>query len=238
VTIRETAEREGEPWEKEVVANHRWRRSGASEDEAEDELARLRKLREAAGQLDDDCRKLIDQIISLEICNWRMEHSMLALCQAIGRKRPSQSGIGHMNSMTGERWKQIWAYDLALRHWGSGKQHRNGYATLLAFCDPKGEIRKHVAGMLGERSDLKALCVERLCLVLEFMMGSRLTSNLPGATSHRAAVAAIDAEIRELDPGGGALEGTRFDEHCRTYAGMELCRCEPSAEVGPIGPVR
>jgi hypothetical protein len=125
--------------------------------------------------------------------------------------------------MTGERWKQIWAYDLSLRHWGSGKQHRNGYATLLAFCDPEGEIRHHVAGMLGEPSELKALCVERFCLVLEFMLGSRLTSDLPAAAFHRAAVAAIDAEIRKLDPGGGTLMGMRFDEQYHTYAGMELC---------------
>jgi hypothetical protein len=46
---------------------------------AEDELERLRKLRAAAGPLDDDCRKLIDQLASLEICNWHMEDSMPGL---------------------------------------------------------------------------------------------------------------------------------------------------------------
>ena len=78
-------------------------------DEAERELDRLRALRDAAGELDGDCGKLVDQICTLQICNWRMEESMLALCEAIGKKQPLGDSIGHLGSMTEKRWQKAWA---------------------------------------------------------------------------------------------------------------------------------
>jgi len=56
-----------ETWEKEVLARHRWGQHG---DLAERELSRLRPLWARIHPVDENTRKIVKQIIALEICNW------------------------------------------------------------------------------------------------------------------------------------------------------------------------
>lgn len=189
-------------WEREVLARHRWGRHG---DVAEEELARLRKLREAAGPLDGKCEAVIEQIVALEICNWNLEESVLALCGAIGAKEPAELGMGHLASVTDERWKKVWAYYLALRNWLPA-EGKSGYGALLRACDPGGEIEGHIRSLLGPRDELKELYVERLCLCLEFWLGGFFPAESGQMTALGAAVAALEAKIKERDAGGEILD--------------------------------
>ncbi len=208
-----------EKWEQEIFARHRWGRHG---ERAKEEHARLKKFWEAAQPLDESCKAILEQIISLEICNWNLEESIVALCAAIGAKKPTTLKIGHMASMTEERWKKVWAYYLTCRNWISYGV-RSGYEALLKMCDPDMVVQNHVLEMLGEKSELKQLYVERLCLCLEFMAGGQFSNDLAPAMSHHAAVLAIEREIKKRDPEGGGLRGFLFDEKYNTYAGLSLC---------------
>lgn len=208
-----------ESWEQEICARHRWGRHG---DRAHEEHRRLKKLWEAAQPCDEPCQVIMNQIISLEICNWRLEESILALCTAIGAKRPPLFKIGHMASMTEERWKMIWAYYYTCRQWlSSGVM--SGYEVMLEACDPDKAIQNHVIGMLGEKSELKILCVERLCLCLEFMIGGQCSCGSPVGRTHEAAVKAIAKEITRHDPEASMLKGFIFNKQHNTYAGLSLC---------------
>jgi hypothetical protein len=189
-------------WEREVLARHRWGRHG---DAAGEELARLRELREAAGPLDEKCGALVEQIVALEICNWNLEESVLALCGAIGAGEPAELKVGHLASVADERWKKVWAYYLTLRNWlPSGG--RSGYEALLRTRDPGGAVQEHILAMLGERDELKELYVERLCLCLEFWLGGFYPTGSAQMKALEAAVAAVEGEIRKRDAGGEILE--------------------------------
>ena len=63
-----------ERWEEEVVARHRW---GRDEDRAAAEHTRLRELWNAAQPASDDTRRIANQIVALEICNWQLEASIV-----------------------------------------------------------------------------------------------------------------------------------------------------------------
>jgi hypothetical protein len=126
-----------EKWEQEILARHRW---GRHEDKARQEQERLKKLYQKAAPLDGVCQAILEQIMALEICNWRLEESVLALCVAIGAKKPAHMKIGHMASMTKERWRKIWAYYLTCLHWLSDQKH-GGYEVVLATCDLNGTIQ-------------------------------------------------------------------------------------------------
>jgi hypothetical protein len=183
-------------WEREVIARHRWGRHG---DVAKGELARLRKMREAAGPLGRRGEAVIEQIVALEICNWNVEESILALCEAIGAQEPAELAIGHLASVDEERWKEVWAYYLALRDWlPSGGN--SGYRLLLRTCDPDGAIEGRVRSLLGDRDGLKELYVERLCLNLAFWLGGFFPDGSAPAEAYRAAVAALEAKIKEREP--------------------------------------
>jgi hypothetical protein len=185
-----------ELWEHEVLARHRWGRHG---DAAKDELARLRKLREAAGPLGRRGEAVMEQIVALEICNWNVEESILALCVAIGAQEPTDLPIGHLASVTEERWKKVWAYYLALRDWlPSGVN--GGYRLLLRACDPDGVIEGHVRSLLRDRDGLKELYVERLCLNLAFWLGGFFPEGSAPGEAYRAAAAAVEAKIKEKEP--------------------------------------
>jgi hypothetical protein len=189
-------------WEREVLARHRWGRHG---DAAGEELGRLRELRGAAGPLDGKRQTLIEQIVALEICNWNLEGSLLALCGAIGAGGPAKLPIGHLASVTDERWKKVWAYYLTLRNWlpsGGG----SGYGALLRTCDPDGAVQKHILGMLGERDELKELYVERLCLCLEFWLGGFFPAGSAQMKALEAAVATVEGEIGKRDADGKILD--------------------------------
>jgi hypothetical protein len=208
-----------EQWEQEILAQHRWGRYG---DKAQHEHERLKRLYDEARPLDSSCHAIIDQIVALELCNWRLEDSILAICAAIGAKKPADMKIGHMASMTDERWKKIWAYYLTCLHWLSD-QTRRGYEMMLAFCDPDTVIQTHIRSMLGEVTELKQLYVQRFCLYYDFMMTGRFSQNAGPAIVHASAVSAIEHEIKDHDPGSDILRGFAFDPQYNTYAGLEFC---------------
>ncbi len=212
-----------EAWEQEVLLGHRW--GGRGEGVARAELERLRGLARAAGPLDENARALAGQVMGPEICNWRLDEMIGIVCEAIGDGRPVEGrGTGHMTTMTPERYRKVWAYALALRKW----QHdswRSGFAAALAACDPNGHVERHVAAMLGESDALKALYVERACLALDAMLGERYPEGSAQALAHAAAVAAVEAKIRERDPEArilGAMKEYRGGEFL-AYANLELC---------------
>ncbi len=208
-----------EKWEREVFARHRW---GRFSNKVHEEHAHLKRLWKLAQACDEACQGIIDQIISLEICNWRLEESILELCAAIGAKKPALCRIGHMASMTEERWKRIWAYYYTCRMWLSHGV-MSGYGVILKVCDPDKAVENHVIGMLGEKSELKRLCVERFCLCLEFMIGGECAIDSAPAKAHEAAAKAIEKQITRLDPEASILKGLLFDKQYNTYAGLSLC---------------
>jgi hypothetical protein len=198
-------------WEDEVLARHRWgKRPWLTEhpwpdQKAEEERKRLKKFQDTTGPWDDDSRALLDQILVLEICNWRLEESILALAEAIGKKKPTDMKIGHMASMTGERWRKIWSYYLTLRDWNSCKP-RSGYDELLALCDTDGTVRNHVLGMLGEPTELKGLYVERFCLMMDYWLNGCPEGVTPAQSEWERS---LEREIAKRDPEGKILEALR-----------------------------
>jgi hypothetical protein len=194
-----------EAWEDEVFHEHRW---GAHGEKASEEHARLRKLWDAAQPFPTDYRNALDDIIALEICNWNLEESILELCSAIGEKRPTGIPIGHMGSVSPERWRRVWAYYLALRAW-LPSEGRAAYAPLLGMCDPDKAVQNHVASLLGDRTQLKELYAERFCRCLEFWLGGFFPRNSAQAKAHNAAVSAVEEVIRKRDPEGQILNAMR-----------------------------
>lgn len=190
-----------EDWEREALATHRWGRHG---DRALKQHARLQKLWETAQPLDESCRTILADIVALEICNWNMEESILALCAVIGGEDPTTLPVGHSRSMSEERWRKVWAYYLTLRDW-LAPDVRNGYETLLKMCDPKGPVQDHILQLLGDRNELKELYVERFCLCLEFWLGGCPGDHPERMKGHRLAVSAVEEEIEKLDPEGQVL---------------------------------
>ncbi|HEY42977.1 MAG TPA: hypothetical protein G4O11_03235 [Anaerolineae bacterium] len=191
-----------EPWENEIFAIHRWGRITAwfdiEDERGQKEYSRLKELWEQAQPLDGASEKFVDQIMALEICNWNLEESILALCDAIGRKESVKMGIGHLASITDERWELVWAYYLSLRKWIS-TEGLDGYGPLLKLCDPEREILSHIWDMLGDRDTLKELYIERFCLCLERWL-SGYAQNSAQMIAHEGAVSAIEVEIKKRDP--------------------------------------
>lgn len=192
-----------EVWEEELLAGHRWGRlfqwfKEESDKPAEEHIS-LKKLWDKAQPIEESSRGVMEQIIALEICNWNLEDSILALCEAIGAKKPAKKGIGHMASVTEERWKKIWAYYFTLRNW-LPCETKCGYQTLLKICDPHEAIQNHILSMLGDRNELKELYVERFCLCLERWLGGYPSSDSAQMKTHDAAVSAIEREIKKIDP--------------------------------------
>jgi hypothetical protein len=192
-------------WEEEVLARHRWGRHG---ERAGREHARLAELWRRAEPLDTDAEAVLAQVIALEICNWDLEESIVALCEAIGAKRPAARAVGHMASISPQRWRRVWAYYLSLRNW-LPRGAAGGYDAALDVVDPGGEVRQHVLGLLGERNELKELYVERLCLCLSFWLGGYFPSGCPQRRAHDAAVVALEEPIRQHDPDGGTLRAVK-----------------------------
>ncbi len=191
-----------EPWEKEILARHRWGQHG--DDRASEELARLGKLWDAAQPLGNACRDITRQIVALEICNWNLEESILSLCKAIGVKLPAGLRIGHMGSISEDRWAKIWAYYLTLRNWLL-RQERSTYEVVLRVCDPDRSVQNRVSGLLGDSNELKELYTQRFCRCLEFWLGGPFPRQSAQMKVHAAAVAALEEEIRKRDPEGRIL---------------------------------
>jgi hypothetical protein len=212
-----------EMWEQEILAGHRWGRQG--DEAAARELARLRARWARIQPVGETVRQIVDQIAMLEICNWDLEESILALCAAIGSGLPAQRGIGHRRSISARRWQQIWAYDAALRDWLAADGPPNGYDTLLALCDASGEIRQHVRALLGERTERKALYAERLCLLLEFSLYDHFPPGSAQLRAHTAAVAALEEALQAhaSDPNLVNAMHLAEDHGYACYPGLELC---------------
>jgi hypothetical protein len=200
--LSDTGKDARETWEEEVFVQHRWGWHG--DDNAAEEHSRLKELWDAAQPVDASCREIVQKIAALEVCNWNLEESIMAICRGIGSKGSIELPIGHLASVSDERWKKMWAYYLTLRDRLSSKG-RSGYGTLLRSCDPNEETKRHVLRMLGERNELKELYVERFCLCLEYWLGGFFPSDPAQMTGHAAAVSAVEGEISKRDPEGGLL---------------------------------
>ncbi len=192
-----------EPRQEELLATHRWGRSASWFDKEDprgkQELASLTELWQSCRPLDEAASKLLDQIRALEICNWRLEESILDLCAAISRKQPSDRRIGHLASVTDERWRKVWTYYAALRSWVP-RDVPAGYRALLQAVEPEETLQNRILTMLGDRTALKELYVERFCLCLEKWLSGYPPADSVQMKAHNAAVAAVEAEIQELDP--------------------------------------
>jgi len=210
-------------WEEEVLFPHRWGRHG--NDGAIDELTHLRGLHELISASDVPPEELLNQIISLEICNWRLEESITELCHGIGKNTPSPTGIGHMGSMTPDRWMRAWAYYLAVRRWLSlgslvgANPGRQGFDMPLSLCDPDGSTTRHVESMLGAHTEIKDLYAERFCLCMELWVRGFPGADSPQMVSHQPGVEAIEARIRALNPDANAILRAMDEEGGR----LEIC---------------
>jgi len=199
---KDGAGREG--WEEEVLVAHRWGRHGG--ERAEAERMRLRALRDRVAPWEEAYDRLVEQVRALEICNWDLEESFVALCEAVGAKRPTSRPIGHLPSVTPDRWRELWAYYLALRDW-LPREIPAGYGALLEVCDADGAVRQHVGAMLGEWTELKGLFVERFCCNIAFWLGGVYDDGeKPQLRAHDAAAAALEKEIRRLGGDEDILE--------------------------------
>jgi hypothetical protein len=78
------AKNKRESWEDELFAGHRWGRFffwfKIEHGRGKNEHSRLKNLWHKAQPPDKFSKRIIDQIIALEICNWKLEESILALC--------------------------------------------------------------------------------------------------------------------------------------------------------------
>ena len=214
-----------EDWEEELLAGHRWGRIsswyGIKDNTGLEEHIRLKKLWRLTQPLSKSAKQIIKQISLLEICNWNLEESILTLCSAIGENEPTKLSIGHWRSLTEERLKKIWAYYLSLLSWLKIDE-TNWFDFLLISCDPEKKIKSHIFQLLGERNELKELCVERFCLCLGLMLCSPRKS--AQAKAHHAATSVIEEEIRKLDPDNQVLKFPKFDVDACSYYGFEPCR--------------
>ncbi|UCD58893.1 MAG: hypothetical protein JSV16_07245 [Candidatus Hydrogenedentota bacterium] len=215
-----------EAWEKEVLARHRWGQQG---DRAREELSRLRLLWNSIHPVDDNIERIIDQIIALEICNWNLEESILALCVAIGSKRPTELKVGHMASMSEERWKMIWTYYATLRDWLVSDDSISGYRSLLRICDPDRTVQDHILRLLGDRTPVKELYIERFCLFLEFAFRRNdFPHDSVQLKAHAHAASVLEEEIRGYVAASSLLRvldalTVTFHEGYAGYPGLELC---------------
>ena len=181
------------------------------DDTVSGKLTHLRTLWKKIQPLDDACENILKSILALEICNWNLEESILNICKAIGEKRPPTIPIGHLNSITSERWKRVWAYYLALRNWLLFQRIKS-YEVLQDLCDPDGLVMRKISNLLGERNQLKELYVERLCLLFEFWLGGYTAiEKKPQVITHHAAVKAIEEEILKEDPENDILGAMKFE---------------------------
>jgi hypothetical protein len=170
----------------------------------------LEELWKPAVPLDGNNREILEDIVSLEICNWNLEAALTDLCRAIGTGIPCGRSLGHMASVSRERWLKLWTYYLAVRSW-LPSLGENAYGCMLDLCDPDCTVRAHVRQLLGHRTPVKELLAERFCLCLEMWLGGFLPTDSAQMTSHRAAVRAIDTEILKISPEDEVLKAMRMD---------------------------
>lgn len=208
------AELASEAWVQELFYPHRW---GRDPDAAWREYEHLLPRWRHAAPLGAADGTVVVQIVALEACNWALAESVEALCAAIGSHTPAGRGIGHMASMTPERWRRIWAIHAAARDWLPVAKVRSGLPFLLGLVDPDGDVQRHVHALLGERTPLKEAYVVRFAAALEFFLMGFPEENAPQRQGLDAALAALDAEIARLDPDRRVVPARALRD------GIELC---------------
>jgi hypothetical protein len=178
-------------------------------------LNRLRALRAKAGPLDEKQQAVVAQVLGPEICNWALFETIARVCSIIGRGEPDVRGTGHLATVTPERWRKVWAYYLACRHWlAKAVRPETGYQSLLELCDPRGEVQRHVEELLGPRDALKELYVERFCVCLDAWLDDLPPQGRPRRTGLEAATAALEQQIlaAESEP-RVPFKMIRLDDH-------------------------
>ncbi len=189
-------------WQAEVRAGHRWGQEGPElfTEGLPRELQELEALWATAAPLAEPDAAIMDQIIALEICNWRLTDSILDLTEAIGKHTPAVRGIGHRASLTGERWATVWAYYLALQQYLWTDTAPEAFLPLLEVVDPDGAVRRKIADYLGERDETKELLVQRLLYAMNWVV-----SHFPWGSiwqqAQDAGIAVIESRLRELGAG-------------------------------------
>ncbi|MFX1575357.1 MAG: hypothetical protein ACFFB0_21690, partial [Promethearchaeota archaeon] len=202
-----------------IFANHRWGRIkiwfpenhvSFDSERVSNEYLILRNLWNKAHPLDQPGKDILKSILDLEICNWNLENSIMSICKAIGENIAPTIPIGHLKSITSERWNKLWAYYLALRSWlPSLKSY--GYESLQNICDPDKSVKKKIYELLDEHDSLKELYVERFCLLLEFWIGNYYFKKSPQLIAHQAAVNAIEKEILRKNPDNLILKAMKSE---------------------------
>ncbi|MCK4284607.1 MAG: hypothetical protein KAX18_00315 [Candidatus Lokiarchaeota archaeon] len=213
-------EEELQSWEREFLAGHRWGRLkmwfpndhlSLDSEMVSSELSNLKRLWDKIQPLNNTSNDILKSILALEICNWNLEASVLNICEAIGKEKSPTIPIGHSKSITNERWRNIWAYYLALRNW-LPFEGKNGYEVLQNYCDTDGSVKKKIFALLGERNRLKELYVERLCLLFEYWLGGyNSLRKSPQIITHQAAVKSIEKEISKEDSDEKILRAMKFE---------------------------
>jgi len=128
--------------------------------------------------------------------------------------------------MSQDRWKRIWAYYAVLRKWLAADDRTSGYGSLLSLCDPDRQSEAHIVAWLGDRTLLKALYVERVCLFLEFAFHRKgFPKDSVQVRTHAAAASVLEDEIKANNPDDTLLKAITFTlyEGFVCYAGLELC---------------
>ncbi len=190
-------------WHAEVSAGHRW---GAEWSDLftqgkPKELAELTALWEAASPLSEADHTIVNQIISLEICNWKLIDNIIDLTAAIGHHTPigNGDGIGHRESMSHERWEMAWAYYLALQQYlvGNGSS-TDAFVPMLERVDPDGGIRAKIRDLLGEHDEAKDLLVHRFLYTMQWVVFRFPWGSLSQKVQH-AGTKMIEERLRELE---------------------------------------
>jgi len=189
-----------EKWQAEVRAGHRWGQEWSElfTEGLPREIEELQALWQAAAPLDESDSAILDQILALEICNWRLTDSILDLTAAIGVHRPASGGIGHRRSITPERWRTVWAHYLALQRylWGD-RTMGDAFTPILEAIDPDRSVQEKIDEYLGERDEVKELLVQRLLYAMDWMV-----SHFPwGSTwqkAQNAGIKVIEDRLQEL----------------------------------------
>jgi hypothetical protein len=189
-----------EMWHNEVCEGHRW---GQEWSELftlglPRELEELETLWKAAEPLSEADTEILKQILSLEICNWRLTDSIIELTEAIGKHTPSTTPIGHRNSVTPDRWAVVLAHQLSLQQYLWGKQKDSAFTMLLDTVDPERKVYDKVTKFLGEPNETKELLVQRLLYVMDWE-----TTHFPWDSIYQkaqnAGIEVIEQRLNELN---------------------------------------
>jgi hypothetical protein len=188
-----------ERWQAEICAGHRWGKKGPElfAERLPRELQELEALWQAAAPLADHDVAILDQVIGLEICNWRLTDSILDLTEAIGAHTPAACGIGHRMSITEERWTIVWAYYLALQQYIWANTTQDAFRPLLDVVDADGAVRQKITEYLGERDEMKELLVQRLLYAMHWMV-SHFPWESPWHQAQNAGIAVLENRLQEL----------------------------------------